>query len=84
MLEFLARRLLSSVPVVLAVLALCFLLVRNSPASPPAGQISIRSPSSVSEISASGAKTWNSKATARSVPISLEVEDRMRPSQPAW
>lgn len=34
MLTFLARRLLSSIPVVLAVLALCFLLVRIAPGSP--------------------------------------------------
>ena len=34
MLQLLARRLLSSVPVVLAVLALCFLLVRIAPGSP--------------------------------------------------
>ena len=34
MLTFLTRRLLSSIPVVLAVLALCFLLVRIAPGSP--------------------------------------------------
>ena len=34
MITFLARRLLSSIPVVLAVLALCFLLVRIAPGSP--------------------------------------------------
>ena len=34
MLSFLTRRLLSSIPVILAVLALCFLLVRIAPGSP--------------------------------------------------
>ena len=34
MLTFLTRRLLSSIPVVLTVLALCFLLVRIAPGSP--------------------------------------------------